>query len=126
MPSGLKNPGAAIRGVGAAALICEALVLLLALRPVAQLSDAGSAGQAAIGALIVGCFVGMFLLRWPVGWWFGLALQGGVVGVGVFVHWSLVVVAVLFAAIWWYVLRVRRVVLTPPSQSEAPLPGPPE
>ena len=45
MTSGLRNPGAAVRGVAAAALAVEALVMLLAIAPLAKIAgpDAGPA-----------------------------------------------------------------------------------
>ncbi|MFC7757764.1 hypothetical protein ACFQY4_06700 [Catellatospora bangladeshensis] len=42
-PSGLRNPTRAVRGLGAGALVMEALVLLLALLPIWVLRPPGAA-----------------------------------------------------------------------------------
>lgn len=109
--SGLRNPPAAIRGVGMSTLLLEAVVLLLALRPAQQLADATGSDLALIGVASGACVVGALLLRAKFGWVFGGLLQAFVVIVGVVVHWSIAVIGVLFGLIWFYVLRVRRTVL---------------
>ncbi len=110
--SGLKNPAAAVRGVGMGTLVLEVIVLLLALQPVRQFSSAG-AGVAlgVVGALILACVLTMGALRRDWGWRLGLVVQIGIIIAGL-VHWSLIVIGALFLAIWIYVLRVRRTVLS--------------
>ena len=108
--SGLRDPAAAIRGLAAGALVLEAIVLLLALRPVAQLGDSGTAGLAVLVGLVVACLVLAGLMRFRWAWPAGLVLQGLVIAAGL-VQWAMVVVGAVFAAVWWYVLRVRRTVL---------------
>ena len=109
--SGLRNPGAAVRGVGAGALAIEALVLLLAVLPLAKLGGAGSA--AAIGVTLgiaALCAVLAGLLRYRWAWYAGAALQA-VLFAGGLLHVALAVLGLLFAAVWGYVLSVRRTVL---------------
>jgi hypothetical protein len=109
--SGLRNPGAAVRGIGAATLATEGLVLLLAIVPVRVLGASGTGGTFTIVALAVASFVLAGLL--PRGWvWIaGSALQVVVFGCGFLVHPALAAAGVLFGLVWLYVLRVRRAVL---------------
>jgi hypothetical protein len=111
-PSGLRNPAGSVRGVGAASLAAEGLVLLLAIVPLRVLTDSRSIG----GTLfVVGLAVISFglagLLRHSWAWIAGTVLQVVLIVGGFFVHPSLVVVGVLFALVWWYALYVRRTVL---------------
>lgn len=109
--SGLRNPKAAVRGVGAGALAIEALVLLLAIVPLAKLG--GHRSGAAIGAVVVAmvlCAVLAGLLRYRWAWYAAAALQLALFAGGL-LHLALAVLGVLFGAVWGYVLSVRRTVL---------------
>jgi uncharacterized protein DUF4233 len=109
--SGLRDPGAAVRGVGAGALAIEALVLLLAILPLAKLGGhrTGPAVGAAIGLAVL-CAVLAGLLRHRWAWYAGIALQVVLLACGV-LHVVLAVLGLLFGAVWGYVLSVRRKVL---------------
>lgn len=120
--SGLSNPAAAVRGVGMATLILEAVVLLLAMQPVRQLSSFSSAvALSVVGGLCVACVVGCVLLRARAGWAAGVAIQILVIVAGI-VHWSLAVVGIIFLAIWVFVLRLRRLLVTHPKGEGGALP----
>jgi hypothetical protein len=109
--SGLRNPSAAVRGVGAGALAVEAIVLLLAIAPLAKLGGAGVAVAVwlvVILAVTAGVLAG--LLRHPWAWWAGLVVPLALLGGG-FLHWSLAVLGVVFGLLWAYLLNVRRTVL---------------
>lgn len=109
--SGLRNPAAAVRGVGAGGLAIEAVVLLLAVVPLAKLGGHGSG--AAIGAALtvaVLCAVLAGLLRYRWAWYAGAVLQVALFACGV-LHLALAVLGLLFGAVWGYVLYVRRSVL---------------
>jgi hypothetical protein len=109
--SGLRNPGAAVRGVGAGALAIEALVLLLAIVPLARLGGhrSGAAIGAAIGlAVLSAVLAGLLRYRWA--WYAGIALQVVLLACGL-LHVVLAVLGLLFGAVWGYVLSVRRKVL---------------
>jgi hypothetical protein len=112
--SGLRNPERAVRAVAAAALAIEALVLLLAIQPMRVLGVPLTG--LAIG-VIVGLAVGFLalagLLRYRWAWWAAGAAQVVVFAAGFVFHGSLAVLGVLFAAVWAYVLHVRRNVLGP-------------
>jgi uncharacterized membrane protein len=110
-PSGLRNPAAAVRGLGAAALAIEALVLLLAIQPIRVLggSLSGWAVAAVVGlAVLAGVLAGLTKREWA--WHAGTALQGLLLLSGL-LHWSLFALGVIFGLVWVYVLHVRRAIL---------------
>jgi hypothetical protein len=110
--SGLRNPAAAARGVGAAALACEAVVLLLAIQPMRVLG--ARLTGIAIGCIVVlaaVCFALAGLLRRGWAWYAGGAVQVVLLGFGFAFHPALGVLGVLFGLLWLYVLNVRRTVL---------------
>ncbi len=111
-PSGLRNPTAAVRGVGAAGLVAEAIVLLLAIQPLRVLGVhlSGVAVGLVIG-LAVFCVLLAGLLRRPWAWPLGLLPQLVLIVGGFVFHPSLAVLGVLFGLLWGYVLYVRRRVL---------------
>lgn len=111
--SGLRNPAAAARGVGAATLLLEALVLLLALVPLIKLS--GHVSGATIGillGLVAACVLACAVLKRSWGWHVGTAIQVAVILTG-FLNWALFVLGIVFLAIWLYVLHVRRTLTRP-------------
>lgn len=110
-PSGLRNPQGAVRGMGAAALGLEAVVLLLAIQPIRQFGGHLSGwGVGAVVALAVLCLVvaGNVKRRWA--WPAGTVLQALLLVSGL-LHWSLAVIGLLFAAAWAYASYVRRRIL---------------
>jgi hypothetical protein len=110
-PSGLRNPTAAVRGVGAGALVVEALVLLLALVPMHVLGvRSAGAAMITIGVIAFVCVVLAGALRSPWAWWGGLLPQAALIGCAYFTV-SLAALGVLFGLLWFYVLSVRRSVL---------------
>jgi hypothetical protein len=113
-PSGLRNPTAAARGVGAAALGGEALVLLLAIQPLRVLGAhlTGVAIGTVVGLAAV-CIALAGLLRHRWAWYAGFAPQGALVVAGLFFHPSLAVLGVIFGLVWVYVLSVRSRVSRP-------------
>ena len=111
-PSGLRNPGAAVRGVGAAALAIEALVLLMAIVPLYRLGGdhtAASMWFCAGLAVVSLVFAGMLKHRWA--WPAAAAVPLSVLVVGGWLHWSLGIVGFFFVLMWLYILNVRRTVL---------------
>ena len=110
--SGLRNPGAAARGLGAVALMLEAIALLLAVQPLRVL-DAPTAVIVAV-ALFAGSAVALAaLLRFSVTWHLVWLLNVAVIVTGLF-QWALGILGVAFSLVWWYVLHVRRTILTTP------------
>ncbi|GAA3393664.1 DUF4233 domain-containing protein [Cryptosporangium minutisporangium] len=110
-PSGLKNPDAAVRGVGAATLGLEFLVLLLAIQPLRLLlPDASAAASGLAAGLALLCLLAAGLLRYRWAWQATTVLQVVVVLTGI-VHWMLGAVGLIFLLVWIYVLNVRKTVL---------------
>jgi len=109
--SGLRNPAAAVRGVGAGALVIEALILLLAIVPLTKL-DTRATGWAigAVVTLCVLCIALAGLLRYRWAWYAGVVVQVLVCFCGFF-HLMLLVFGIIFGAVWAYVLSVRHSVL---------------
>ncbi|MFC6021910.1 DUF4233 domain-containing protein [Plantactinospora solaniradicis] len=110
-PSGLRDPVRAVRGLGAMTLGVETLVLLLAIQPIRLLG--GDLGGTAIGVVVGLAVLAAVLagnLRRPWAWHAGTVLQGLLMLAGL-LHWSLGALGILFAAVWLYVLHVRRVIL---------------
>ncbi len=97
----------ATRG-GLAAILClEAFVVLLVPRAIAQTPGGLSAAKTALLlALAVVLIATGFLLRRPWGIGLGSALQV-VNALTIVLAPVLVVVVVLFAGLWWYLLRLR-------------------
>ncbi|MEU4781942.1 DUF4233 domain-containing protein [Micromonospora sp. NPDC023633] len=109
--SGLRNPERAVRGLGAGTLSLEALVLVLAIQPIRVVGgDLGGAAIGAVVALAVAAVLLAGMMRRPWAWHAGAALQGLLMLAGL-LHWSLLVLGVVFALVWGYALHVRRVIL---------------
>ncbi|MGW5669959.1 DUF4233 domain-containing protein [Micromonospora sp. NPDC003776] len=109
--SGLRNPERAVRGLGAGTLALEALVLLLAIQPIRLVG--GHLSGAAIGAIValaVACVLLAGQMKRSWAWPVGTVLQGLLMLSGL-LHWSLLVLGVMFALVWGYALHVRRVIL---------------
>jgi Protein of unknown function (DUF4233) len=110
-PSGLRNPDAAVRALGAGTLALEAIVLLLAIQPIRILGgDLSGWGIGAVVTLAVLAIVlaGMMKRRWA--WHGGTALQLLLLAAGLF-HWSLTALGLIFGAAWVYATYVRRSIL---------------
>ncbi|MFY1672672.1 DUF4233 domain-containing protein [Plantactinospora sp. WMMB334] len=110
-PSGLRDPDRTVRGLGALTLSVQTLVLLLAIQPIRLLG--GDLGGTAIGAVVGLAVLAVVLagsLRRPWAWYAATGLQGLLLLAGL-LHWSLGALGLIFAAVWGYVLHVRRVIL---------------
>jgi Protein of unknown function (DUF4233) len=111
--SGLRNPRAAVRGLGSAALAIEAVVLLLAIQPIRLLGGHLSGwGVGAVVALAVlaGALAGNMGRRGA--WHAGTVLQILLLLCGL-LHWSLGALGLIFGAVWAYATHVRRAILRP-------------
>jgi hypothetical protein len=109
--SGLRNPQAAVRGLGAGTLALEAVVLLLAIQPIRIMGGHLSGwGVAAVVALAVLAAVLAGMMRRRGAWAAGTVLQVLLLAAGL-LHWSLAVLGILFGAAWAYASYVRRTIL---------------
>jgi hypothetical protein len=111
-PSGLKNPAAAVRGLGAATLAMEALVLLLAIAPINVLG--GDRKGAAIALVIVATVLAIGLagsMKRDWAWHAGSVLQILLL-LGGLLHWAVAAVGVIFGLAWLYALHVRKTILS--------------
>jgi hypothetical protein len=107
----LRNPQAAVRGLGAGTLILEAIVLLLAIQPIRILGGHLSGwGIAAVIALAVLAILLAGLMSRPWAWIAGAVLQALLIACGL-LHWSLAVIGIIFAGAWGYAAYVRRTIL---------------
>ncbi|BFU46444.1 DUF4233 domain-containing protein [Krasilnikovia sp. MM14-A1004] len=110
-PSGLRNPQAAVRGLGAGTLALEAVVLLLAIQPIRVLGGHLSGwGVGAVVGLAVACVVVAGSMRRSWAWHAGTAIQVLLLACGL-LHWSLAVLGLIFGAAWAYATYVRRTIL---------------
>jgi hypothetical protein len=109
--SGLRNPAAAVRGLGAGALVLEAIVLLLAIQPIRVLGgELGGWAIAAVVALAVLCVLIASSMKRRWAWHAGTAVQVLLLASG-FVHWSLAVLGLIFGTVWAYASYVRKTIL---------------
>jgi len=111
----------AVRGVGAATLGGEAVMLLLAIQPIRVLG--GTLTGVAIGVVVaisVLCGVLAGLLSRPWAWPAGLVPQVALVAAGVAFQPALAVLGLVFGLAWLYVLYVRRTVLSSPPRRDPP------
>lgn len=109
--SGLRNPQAAVRGLGAGTLALESIVLLLAVQPIrimgGHLSGWGIAVVITL-AVLAAVLAGMMKRRGT--WVAGTVLQVLLLAAGL-LHWSLAVLGLIFGAAWAYAAYVRRTIL---------------
>jgi hypothetical protein len=109
--SGLRNPEAAVRGLGAGTLALEAIVLLLAIQPIRVLGgDLSGWGVGAVVALAVlaVAVAGSMKRKWA--WTAGTVLQVLLLFSGL-LHWSLAALGLIFGAAWAYASYVRKTIL---------------
>jgi Protein of unknown function (DUF4233) len=110
-PSGLRNPQAAVRGLGAGTLVLEAIVLLLGIQPIRIMGgDLSGWGVAAVIALAVVAILLAGVMKRPWAWTAGAVLQALLIACGL-LHWSLAVLGIIFAGAWAYAAYVRRKIL---------------
>jgi hypothetical protein len=110
--SGLRNPEAAVRGLGSGTLALEAIVLLLAIQPIRILGgDLSGWGIGLVIGLAVVAVVLAGAMRKLWAWNAGTALQVILLAGGL-AHWSLAVLGVIFGLAWAYATYVRRSILS--------------
>ncbi|MEO9221568.1 MAG: DUF4233 domain-containing protein [Mycobacteriaceae bacterium] len=103
-----KDPWKGLRGVMAGTLILEAIVVLLVLPVVAKLGGGVSwlsGGYVVLLAVLMIVASGLQRRSWGLG--LSLTLQVAMI-LGFFVHPALGAMGLIFAAVWGYILYLRR------------------
>ena len=120
MTAPAPDPMKGVRGVFAATLALEAIVVLLALLVLPKFGDGATPlGVTAIAAVGLAMIVAAGLQRRPWGLGVALALQVAVLLCGFFVP-ALVVIGVVFAVVWAGLLFLRRDVALRMARGELP------
>jgi hypothetical protein len=115
------DPMKGIRGVFAATLVLEAIVVLLALLVFARFgSGPAPVGIAVIIGLALLMIVGSGLQRRPWGLGFALVLQAATIVAGFVLVIPLGVVGIVFALVWLGLLLMRRDVARKMARGELP------
>ncbi len=104
----VSDPLRGLRGVMAAVLVLESVVVLLALLVLTKIGDnGGPLGITIVLTLAAAMIVTAGLMRRPWALWVALGLQLAMIATGVLVF-ALGVLGVVFALVWVWLLRARR------------------
>ncbi|UGT41712.1 DUF4233 domain-containing protein [Nocardia yamanashiensis] len=107
VPAPATDPWKGLRGVMAGSLVLEAITVLLALPVVAQVGGGLRWWSVLyLVGLAVIMFLGASVQRKPWALWFNLGLQFALLAGG-FIHISILVIAVVFLAVWLFILVLR-------------------
>ena len=104
-----KDPLKGLNGVLSGTLIMESLTVFLILLVVLKVDDGAhwtTFNWVYITVIGLAHAVMAFVQRLPGALWINLALQVPLV-FGFFVHWSVTAVGVMFAVVWFFVIRLR-------------------
>ena len=116
----IPDPMKGLRGVFAALLVLESIVVLLALLVLPKFGEGATPlGVAAIVAVAVGMIVASGLQRRPWGLRLALVLQVAALACGLLVP-ALGVMALVFAVVWGVILLLRRDVARKMERGELP------
>lgn len=119
-PARAVDPWKGFRGVMAATLILESIVVLLTLLVVTKIGDnGGPLGIGVVLALAAAMIVTTRLVRRPWALWLALALQLAMIACGVLVF-ALGVLGVIFGLVWFALLMMRRDVAARMARGELP------
>ena len=114
------DPMKGLRGVYAATLTLEAIVVALALLVLPKFGEGATPfGVTVIAALAVAMVVAAGLQRRPWGLWLALGLQAAMIACGLLVA-ALGVLGVVFALVWAGILLLRRDLMGKMARGELP------
>jgi hypothetical protein len=114
------DPMKGLRGVYAATLTLEAIVVALALLVLPKFGEGATPfGVTAISLLAVAMIVAAGLQRRPWGLWLALGLQAAMIACGLLVA-ALGVLGVVFALVWAGILLLRRDLMGKMARGELP------
>ena len=106
-----KDPMKGLRGVMAGTLVMESISMLLVLTVIAKV-DGGAHwttfNWVFVTAVGVAMFFWAFMQKRPGALSINLMLNVIAVGGGLFVHYSMVIMALIFIAVWMYILVLRK------------------
>lgn len=106
-----KDPMKGLRGVMAGTLVMESISMLLVLTVIAKV-DGGAHwttfSWVFVTAVGVAMFLWAFMQKRPGALSINLMLNVIAVGGGLFVHYSMVIMALIFIAVWMYILVLRK------------------
>ena len=106
-----KDPMKGLRGVMAGTLVMESISMLLVLTVIAKV-DGGAHwttfNWVFVTAVGVALFLWGFMQKRPGALSINLMLNVIAVGGGLFVHYSMVIMALIFIAVWMYILVLRK------------------
>lgn len=106
-----KDPMKGLRGVMAGTLVMESISMLLVLTVIAKV-DGGAHwttfNWVFVTAVGVAMFLWAFMQKRPGALSINLILNVIAVGGGLFVHYSMVIMALIFIAVWMYILVLRK------------------
>lgn len=105
-----KDPLKGLNGVIAATLFLEAITIFLSLTVILRINNGELWTTFNWGYIVVLGFAHLILsfftrFKWALP--ASLVLQV-ILLLGVFIHWSVFVIGVIFALVWWFVLTLRR------------------
>lgn len=119
-PARVPDPLKGLRGVMAATLALESIVVLLALLVLTKIGDnGGPLGVTIVLLLASAMVVTAGLIRRPWGLWVALGLQAAMIAAGLLVF-ALGVLGVVFALVWVWLLRARRELTRRMARGELP------
>ncbi|MDO4910359.1 MAG: DUF4233 domain-containing protein [Corynebacterium sp.] len=106
-----KDPLKGLRGVMAGTLVMESISLLLVLTVIARV-DGGAHwttfNWVTVTVLGIALFAAGFVQQRPWGLKFALVLQALALLSSFFIHYSMVIMVLVFIAVWWYIMVLRR------------------
>lgn len=105
----VKDPMKGLGGVLAGTLVLEAITILLILLVVLKIDDGAlwtTFNWVYITVIGVAHLVMAFVQRVPGALWINLALQLPLI-FGFFIHWSVTAVGIIFAVVWFLIVKLR-------------------
>lgn len=110
----VKDPIKGLSGVMAGTLIMEDITIFLCLTVILKIQEGAlwtTFNWVFVTVMGVAHVVAAFVQRRPGALWINLALQVPLIVGGFFVHWSVAAVGIMFAIVWFLVVKMRSDIL---------------
>ena len=94
------------------AIVLEGITLLLAIQPIRMLASGDTAAAVVFliaAAVVAFVLAGMMKRAWA---WHAAGVLQVVLIAGVFAHWTVAAIGLIFGLGWLYILKVRRTILS--------------